>query len=428
MALIPLYGVGGRIAGWFGGSVFDGIRLIHATAVGVACALVAWSARRLALGALESALLAAAFLATQDVLGLVRVAEDDCVSLAWMAGILSFCVTAAERLTPRRAVLGGALLAGGVLTNYPVIVWAPVMLLAVSCYSRVGRRVLDPWRLISPALVVCGFVATIGAWGAWIVMVDHSWSWRRYWQMISMAPNELAHRTGSLDALLGYVAVRPLAVVIPGYPPAWVVGHDRQVAWILIALAVVGAVAPVARGLQRCSSAARMASLACVALLVCTFPAAWKNDHEHFERMNHVPLCGVALLGALLAPSQNARPRGRWVRRAAAASMLLLTLYWGIENIARTPRHASWLAQFGELRRRSPDIDTFVLAESEFSEGGYDKRVSAALALPHPIMLSPDDAARRWRLRTMRILSVAELRALPPMPMVLTSHAQQLLR
>ena len=116
------------------------------------------------------------------------------------------------------------------------------------------------------------------------------------------------------------------------------------------------------------------------------------------------------------------------MRRAAAASMLLLTLYWGIENIARTPRHASWLAQFGELRRRSPDIDTFVLAESEFSALGYDQLASAALAFPHPIMLSPDDAARQWRLRTMPIMSIAELRALPTRPMVLTYRARALLR
>ena len=106
----------------------------------------------------------------------------------------------------------------------------------------------------------------------------------------------------------------------------------------------------------------------------------------------------------------------------------MLTLCSGIKTIARAPRHASWLARFGELRRRFPGIDTFVLAESEFSEMGYDELASAPLALPHPIMLSPDGAARRWRLRPMRIMSVAELRALPPGPMVLTDRARALLR
>jgi hypothetical protein len=69
-----------------------------------------------------------------------------------------------------------------------------------------------------------------------------------------------------------------------------------------------------------------------------------------------------------------------------------------------------------------------VFAESEFSRLGNDELASAALALPHPIMLSPDGAARQWRLRTMPIMSVAELRALPPRPMVLSDRARALLR
>ena len=106
-----------------------------------------------------------AWLGSADVLFLIRTIEDDCVSLAWMGVLLIVCLPPSGYWSLARAFGAGCVLACGMLTNYPVIVWAPVIIGSVllhpssSADSKVGFRL----RCVSGALL--GFFAALAVWG-----------------------------------------------------------------------------------------------------------------------------------------------------------------------------------------------------------------------------------------------------------------------
>ncbi|HZQ78160.1 MAG TPA: hypothetical protein VFE55_12570 [Acidimicrobiia bacterium] len=430
MALVPVYGVGARIAGIFGGGIFTGMRLVNAASIAGAAALVALIVRRLGGSPLLSAVAAGAFLFTEDVLQLIRTVEDDCLSLFWMSAILYLCVREGRRFTPRTALGCGVLVGAAALTNYPMLVWMPVVLAAATVYARPELPAISWHRLLLPALVILGFCGTVALYGAWVHVRDPaSWSWSQYGHVLTMPPNELAGEAGHAGRAVEYVAAHPLAVAIRGYPTDWILAapvRARAVALLLFGALGTGVIAPLRRGPRNLSARGRAVSVSCLALIVCTLPAAWKNDPTYFERMNHVPLCLVTILAAV-----SAGPVGRtWygpVRKQAALVLAGLSLALGVRAVAVAPRSQSWLARFRAVREQHDGADAFVYSESDLRRGDYDELASLAVAMDHVIVLSPSGAAQAWPVHPFTVLPVEQYRRCPPARPFLTESAQALI-
>jgi hypothetical protein len=431
MALVPVYAAGARLAMLFGGDVFTGMRLVNSAAVAVATGMVALLVRRLGGGPFLSAVVAGAVVFTADVLFLVRTVEDDCLSLAWMSVALYLCVRDGRRFTAPVAVGLGSLLAAAALTNYPMIVWLPVVLAVAAVHARPDIPLLSGRRVVLPALVVAGFGATVALYGAWLHAFDPAaWSWGRYWSVLRMRPNEVVSHPGSVVGLLGYVGGHSVAATVRGWPTGWLLAvpvRAQVTGAVLAAAAAFGVVGPLRRGPGRLSPAGRAVSVSCLALGVCTVPAAWTGDNTYFERMDHVPLC----LAALLVAGSLAPAAGRWaaapVRRYAALGLAAVSLVAGGVSLARTTPSTSALARFRAIGREHPDADTFVFAESEFGPIDYDPLASVSIAFRHPVLLTPGGAARQWALHPTTILSPDEYRQAPPARAWLSDAARALL-
>jgi len=431
MALVPVYAAGARVAMFFGGDVFTGMRLVNSAALSVAIGTVALLVRRLGGGPLLSAAVAAAVFFTADVLFLVRTVEDDCLSLAWMSVILFLCVRDGRRFTaPVAAGLGG-LLAAAALTNYPMVVWSPVVLAVVTVAAAPDRPLLDWRRLRLPALVVAAFAATVVAYGAWLHAADPAgWPWGRYWSVLRMRPNEVVSHPGSAGGLARYVGAHALAPTVRGWPTGWLLAEPvrAQVLGVLLAAAAVAGVAwPLRRGRAGLSPTGRVVGVSCLALVFATLPAAWTGDNTYFERMDHVPLC----LAALLAAGALGPAAGRWpaaaVRRYGALAVATVSLLAGVAGLARGAPSTSALARFRAISRRHPGAGAFVFAESEFGPIDYDPLASLSIAFRHPVLLTPGGAARTWALHPAIVLSPDEYRQAPPPRPWLSDAARALL-
>ncbi len=422
MALVPLYAAGAKVAMFFGGDIFTGLRLVTAAAVAVAAGTLALLVRRLGGSALLAVVAVGGFLFTADVLYLVRTVEDDCIALAWMSVLLYLCVRDGSRFTPPVAAGLGGLLGMAALTNYPMVVWAPVVLAAATVYARPDLPLLDRRRLLLPALVVAGFAAVVVVHGVWVHLLDPAgWPWGRYWAVLGMEPNELASQPGSIGGMLRYVGAHSLATTVRGYPTEWLLsapGRAGLAGGLLLAAAAFGVLWPLRRGPAGLSLHGRAISLGCLALIVCTLPPAWKNDITFFERMSHVPLCLAVVLVGVSLGARRATATAWWtaasVRRHAALALTALTLVVGVGRLGSTSPSTSWLARFQTIEHRHRDADAYVFAESEFGPLKYDRLASLSIALSNPIILTPTGEAKGWRIRPFPVLSPEEYRQSPP--------------
>lgn len=225
-----------------------------------------------------------------------------------------------------------------------------------------------------------------------------------------------------------YVSARPLAVAVHGYPTDWLLaapGRARLVGLLVIGVVGLGVVWPLRRGPRYLSGRGRALSLSCLALLVCTTPAAWKNDIAYVERMNHVPLCLAAILIAA-ATGPGSTTWYRQARRYAVPVMAGVSLVVGAGGLATAPRSESWLARFREVEQQHRQADAFVYAESDLDDWWYDQLASLSLAMPNAIVLSPTGEAAKWPVRPFTVLSVDEYRRSPPKQPFLSDAARAL--
>ena len=431
MALEPVYGVAAAIVRRSGGATLDGMRLVNALGVAAAAASLTLLIRHAGAPVWASVLIVGSWLATATVVFLIRTVEDDCVSLGWMAALFLAAARADTRWNVSIALVIGFVLAAGALTNWPVLVWTPVLLAAAFVYARPEVRLLDRRRLLWGAAILCGLAAGLAVWGVWLTSYDgEAWGWRRYLEVLAMSPNQdITLRAGTVDGLLRYIAVYPLDTVLPPgwYPARWLEAAPvrwRAVGLILIVLVFAGTLWPLRRGVRTATRRGRIVSLSCLGLVVCTFPAAWKFDLAQHERMNHVPLCLAALAAAALAgpAALPARRLPAMLVSSAIAALFAVNML----HIVRAPRNQSWLARFEAARTVQPG-KTFVYAESEFDPGAFDKLESLAMAIPDHVVISPAGAIRQWPFTPVNHVMRDDYLKAPPERPLLSEAAAALL-
>jgi hypothetical protein len=418
MALEPLYGVFASVARSWGGNTLDGLRAVNALAVATAAVCLAVVIHRTRATIWATILVVLAWLATADVLFLIRTVEDDCLSLAWMAGLLCCCTLPPARWNPVTAMIGGTILGAGALTNYALITWAPVIIAVAVLYAPSDIPLIHRRRILSAGAVVAGFFIPIACWGIWVHSYDPaSWSWAKYAHAVFSSPNaDFSARDGTLDLFLRYVARNPLDTVLPsGWYPGVLLERStlasRLLPPLMAAAAVTGIVWPLRHGLQHATAAGRLVSVCCFALLVCTIPAAWKGDPSQYERMNHVPLCLAALAGAGLSTLVT---QSRRLAAGLLAGVVVAVLLVNAYAVVAEPRGQSWLARFDAMRRSSLRATTFVFAESEFQSGDFEKLASLSFALPNHLVLSQAGDIRRWPFTPVNHVLVDDYLVGPP--------------
>ena len=272
-------------------------------------------------------------------------------------------------------------------------------------------------RVVLGSAVVAGFSLMIALWGVWVTSYDgENWSWTQYGHAVFSSPNQdHSSRDGTLDLFLRYVASKPLDTILPGgWYPGPLLARSTLVSWMLPllmgALAIFGIVWPLRHGDRQTTAAGRVVSLCCLALIVCTVPAAWIGDPSQYERMIHVPLCLAVVAGAGLS-EMTAKSR-----HAAVALLAALVVVVPVANgrrVVQAPRGQSWLARFETMRKTDPRSITFVFAESEFEPSDFDKLTSLGLALPNHLVLSPEGDIRRWPFTPINYVLLDEYLAAP---------------
>ncbi len=417
MALEPLYGLGASVSPWLGGDTLDGLRAVNALAIATAALCLALVIRRTGAAMPLTILIVLAWLGTAGVLFLIRTLEDDCLSLAWMAVLLFRCTRPPAQWTVVNALLDGAILGAGTLTNYSVVVWAPVIVATAIFAAPWHVPFADKRGLLWGSAVVVGFIVAIALWGFWVTSYDgENWSWTQFGSAVFTSPNkDMSGRDGTVDLFLRYITKNPLDTVLPSgwYPGALLERSalvSRVLPLLLASLVVVGIAWPLRRGMRQVTAAERVVSVSCLALVVCTIPAAWKGDPSQYERMNHVPLCLAALtaagLSTIIAHSRRLAP----VLLAAVVAVPLVNA----RAVVQAPRGQSWVAHFDALRKTAPRAITFVFAESEFQPNDFDKLTSLGIALPNHLVLSPAGDIRRWPFTPVNHVLLDEYLAIAP--------------
>ncbi|HVZ24356.1 MAG TPA: hypothetical protein VG871_24955, partial [Vicinamibacterales bacterium] len=190
MALQPLYGLAALVTRHFHGTTLNAMRGVNAVAIAIAAGCLVLTLARLDAAWWALVLVPAAWLLSSDVLFLVRTIEDDCLLLACASAVCFFCVKARTQWSVWSAFAAGAILGAGVLTNYSVIVWSPVLFVAGVILARPDLPLFDRRRIAWGAAILAGMATPIAAWGAWSHVDDPAnWSWARYAQVMFGSPN-----------------------------------------------------------------------------------------------------------------------------------------------------------------------------------------------------------------------------------------------
>jgi hypothetical protein len=296
-----------------------------------------------------------------------------------------------------------------------MLVWAPVVIATALFYVRPDTPLLDRRRLLWSGAIVAGFSLSIVLWGVWVTSYDESWTWTRYGESLVTSPNQgLFERAGRVDLFLGYVTKYPLDTIFPGgWYPGLLLERSTFLTWFIplniAGLLIFGIVWPFRNGEP--TAAGRVVSLSCLALFVCTIPAAWKNDSAQYERMNHVPLCLAVLAGFALGKTDT---DWRRVARGLVAAVVVAVPLINSGAVLREARGQSWLARFDAMRISAPRRMTFVFAESEFGQGDFDKLASLHFALPNHLVLSPAGDIRHWPFTPVNHVLLDEYLSVPP--------------
>jgi hypothetical protein len=286
-------------------------------------------------------------------------------------------------------------------------------------------------RLLFAGAIAVGFVLGLAAFGQYVLLLEPTWSWASYRQMLLVVPDPVPPHEPSVDAALSYYALQPLAAVTQAYPVAWLGASPerwRRLIYALLGLAVLGIVWPFRRGARRATRGGRLASLSCLALLACTAPAAWKNDGTYHERMVHVPFCLALLLGSAFAAYQSGRFRIRMFR-ATAVLLAGYVLMVNARAMTPLPPSQSSLRYFLGLRLAHPQVQTFVFGQSEFFAGGfdsYDKLAALRIAFPDHVVISPGRGMAAWAIPPRRVMSPEEFKLAPPANAWLSGSAKEL--
>jgi hypothetical protein len=393
MTLIPLYALGARLVRPFGGDPFDGMRLVNGLSVALATTLLWATLRRRKLGALGCALICVAWLTSIDTSFLVRTVEDDCVTLA-VGALVFWLMLAEDQPRPRRIFFAGLALGTGWMINYAAIVWLPVLLAWAATLGGASwrERLL---RALSPA---AGFLSAAGLFAIWFRL--HDWGWGQYFETLAMPPNNQLASMPNRWALVAYFSrYLPQLLLTPGLARLAAPGAVAFILGLLAPLLIGAVVLPWLR--QQVTPTRRALSVIALALLLCSLPAAIKQDWTVFERHCHVPYELALAAGVLMA----ALPR-HW-SRALGGLVALIALAQSLELIT-TPRYQSFAGQLALLRREHPAV---VLAEEDLSESDFGKTVTATVFGAH--VLSRQGAPAHWRIAPQKVILVEDWRRAP---------------
>ncbi|HZI13115.1 MAG TPA: hypothetical protein VE153_22220 [Myxococcus sp.] len=341
---------------------------------------------------------------------LLRTLEDDVLYLPWQVALLGLLVSRLETWSARDAWLSGLLLGGAWLVHYPALVWAGPLVLA--CASAGPRE--QPWysagRLKRLGAVRLGGLVVVLAFGGvrWL----YGGSWGSCVDLLLLPPNAVVGLRSSMGWMLVRLSSLP-AVLVPFWPLQESVRQSLLVyllrllvAAVILGWTVVMLVRPLWRKAAPATPRERASTFVLRSLVICTVPSFIMPDGAFYERLSHVPLFTLVLIGLRLAPStltaapatEAALPapslaprRGAW----ATAALVCASLLWA----AWQERGSSWMARYTALRTAHPDACHFVFAESEFVPGSikeYGRAFALREALPSHQLIRTSNA--NWKI------------------------------
>ncbi|WP_375758804.1 hypothetical protein [Corallococcus exercitus] len=403
--LLPVYAVSVKLTQWLGGDVLLGFRLLHAAALALAGVLLCRLLGRCGVAAWPAVLLSAAWVTCGGNLFLLRTFEDDVLYLPWQVALLGLFVSRLESWSARDAWVGGLMLGAAWLMHYPALVWAGPMLLA--CASGGPRE--QPWlsagRLRSLGAVLLGGLVVLLAFG--VVRWLCGGSWASYVELLLLKPNAVVGKLASPAWMLIRLSNMP-AVLVPFWP--WAEMARPTLLQLAFAVGIlVWSLIALLRPLRKAEAATpreRVSTFVFRSLVICSLPSVIIPDGALYERMGHVALFALVLLGLRLAPPSltaapasdtlppappSASPRASW----GAAALVSTSLLWA----AWQERDSSWMARYTALREAHPEACRFVFSESEFTPGDiheYGRAFALLEALPSHRLIRTSDVS--WKV------------------------------
>lgn len=404
LALPQIYIVACALTQLFGGSCFDGFRLLQSLCVATGGVLFFAMAARLARSTTLGALLAVAFATAWGSCVLIFNMVDNLVYLPPAMAVLWVCVRRLDGWRDRDSAVVGVLAAVGVLVSLQCVVYLIPPLFVITFFGG-RRRLLVRARQL--AVVMALFAAVIVAWGLVLGATTNA-SVAQVFGVMTERPQAtyLPKNEKQLRALfdmkaffhhLGMGVAQELTIEL--YSDGLYNGMPSIGVWLLGAEVLLLVAALAAHWRKRAH-----AGLVFVAftLLALTFVTSLYHDLliEKYKRYDFLPLLVFLTVAALVGCVQ------RWHRPLARVAMVAAVVVIGVqtagaiannrewhEQLPSFPRglneyygrdNLSWIGYFRKLQRSQPTACRFVFAIDDFPGIKWNHEVTAGLATQLP--------------------------------------------
>lgn len=441
-ALGPIYWIGQRLVAPFGGSVFDGVRLLNGFALAVAGMGFLFVARRLCAHAWFAAGFTALYVLSWGVGILVLTFEDNVLYLPWVVWSLAWSLSRIGQWRPRDSVVCGALIAGGSLVSWQagLYLFAPMFIaLMLGGGGRTVSRTIG-----EAALCVAAFGVSVSGWVLFHAATSEGLTARQLFSVLLSRPepsffprdwNEVVRLMGSPNRIARHLGTGIMYEAGPVALESHAVRSFLAQLGLLWFLLVAGsaAVASFWARIKDTAAPARIrVAVILIVLLALTVVTAVYVDlpSDKYKRYEYVPLL-LSLFGAAVIGSDLGLFARTFWRRAAAVFLALAV----VSQIASVLGHARryraeietrqptgyhgrdgmpWYVYFRRLRSETPDRCVYVFSQDELSHGRYQLEIAAGLwdALPDHRVLGEPGAGEDWRVKVKR-MGIAEARGLP---------------
>ncbi|MCG5055256.1 MAG: hypothetical protein KA712_20020 [Myxococcales bacterium] len=419
-AVGQVYLAGHALAGAFGGTFIDGVRLANALALGAAGYALARATQRLAGGV--GALWALLYVFAWGVAQLVMTLEDNVLYLPMATGSLAYSLGRLGRWRGRDGLVAGGLAAAGALMSWQAGLYLFVPLAAIVGFEPSRPRV----RALHMLVVLASFFGTLCAWvvaygltvpgprlGALFAILFSPPS-PSFFPTSGAALRDILGAPGRVLAHVGLglwfeVAGRPGAVEAPSPEALWLP--------LLGGAAVVLAAAGTLRMCLRAKTDAEARPLAFLSVtgfaIACATALYVDLPLDKYKRYEFVPLFGALLGAAFTARCKGTRTLRRFALGLVAmvAAEVLLAVAQARTHRARLPEtqpagyagpgHEPWFVYVRRLRRAHPEACLFTLPwHPGFVHGRYQMELPAALwsELPAHQIVGDPAAVATWRV------------------------------